>query len=90
MMLVSFSPKLRLRQAQHARKFEARQAAGQTVSPPADSSQSTVGLQPILVVLAAIVICSWFALWWQRPRWNKPSPAAEENQTGNLDHDVAT
>jgi len=89
-MLVSFSPKIGLRQAQLEREFEARQAAGQTVSPSEDSSKLTIDLQPILILLVAVVICSWIALWWQRQRSNRVSPPDQESPTGKPDHDVAT
>ena len=89
-MLVSFSPKIGLRQAQLEREFAARQAAGQTVAPPADPGKLAIDLQPLLLLLAAIVVCSWVALWWQVRRSNRTLPPDQENRTGQLDHDVAT
>jgi hypothetical protein len=89
-MLVSFSPKIGLRQAQLEREFSARQAAGQTVASPADPGKLAIDLQPLLFLLVAIVVCSWVTLWWQVRRSNRTLPPDQENRTGQLDHDVAT
>lgn len=89
-MLVSFSPKIGLRQAQLEREFAARQAAGQTVAPPADPGKLAIDLQPLLLLLAAIVVCSWVALCWQLRRSNRTLPPDQKSPTGPLDHDVAT
>lgn len=70
-LLVLWQSKFQTRQAEIERQYQGRERmlesqSGQDPITPVSTSDSTIiGLQPLYIILGAILIAAWIHLWWR-------------------------